>query len=129
MEKFIIAGKTEGFDYKDAHITRTDNVDYTVSDLKKKGYVIFIVTEQVGRIDTIANTEYEEVKAEIDELLTETFAEARRAVIYRSAIRSIIEFGECYADHPHPSEDVAAHFVDKMSRVAKDAIGAGELEE
>jgi hypothetical protein len=55
---FVIAGKTEGFEMKDAKIVRftgtVDTADLYVKELREAGYVIMIVTEQVARIDDIA---------------------------------------------------------------------------
>ncbi|WP_350303594.1 hypothetical protein [Bacillus pumilus] len=56
MEKgyFLIAGKTEGFDYKDAKVIRCNNeisVDSFINSLRGEGYTIFYVTKITERID------------------------------------------------------------------------------
>ncbi|MGF9711655.1 hypothetical protein [Paenibacillus naphthalenovorans] len=51
---YVIAGETEGFSYDDARIVRCDNeldAEAAVNALRHEGYRIFIVLEQVARID------------------------------------------------------------------------------
>jgi len=66
---FIIAGKTEGFDYSDAKIVGIDGdidtVDLYVNELREEGYVIMLIAEQIARIDDIAavaNAQYEALR-------------------------------------------------------------------
>jgi hypothetical protein len=53
MLRFIIAGKEEGFEFSDAYVCSTYDVDYTVNKLRENGYKIFLVLTQIGRIDEI----------------------------------------------------------------------------
>jgi hypothetical protein len=56
MKKFIIAGKTEGFDYKDAKVLGpTEIADVLITGLRAEGYRIFILLEEVSRIDDVAD--------------------------------------------------------------------------
>lgn len=52
---FLIAGKTEGFDYKDAKVLRYDDdefdVESLINSLRREGYTIFYVTKTHVRID------------------------------------------------------------------------------
>ncbi|QLI77122.1 hypothetical protein [Bacillus pumilus] len=51
---FVIAGKIEGFDYKDAKVLRCDDefdVESMINSLRSEGYTIFYVTKIVDRID------------------------------------------------------------------------------
>ncbi|WP_431805520.1 hypothetical protein [Bacillus pumilus] len=51
---FLIAGKTEGFDYKDAKVLRCDDefdVESMINSLRSEGYTIFYVTKIAERID------------------------------------------------------------------------------
>ncbi|MEH7652310.1 hypothetical protein [Bacillus safensis] len=51
---FLIAGKTEGFDYNDAKVLRCGgefDVEALINSLRGEGYTIFYVTEIVDRID------------------------------------------------------------------------------
>jgi hypothetical protein len=50
--RYIIAGKTEGFEYSDAKIFGgVHDVDSIISDLRAEGYKIFIVLTEEQRID------------------------------------------------------------------------------
>ncbi|MEK5308352.1 hypothetical protein [Bacillus sp. FSL M8-0326] len=56
MEKgyFLIAGKTEGFEYKDAKVLRCGDefdVESMINSLRNEGYTIFYVTKTHVRID------------------------------------------------------------------------------
>ncbi|MED4309204.1 hypothetical protein [Bacillus paralicheniformis] len=53
---FIIAGKEEGFSYKDAEILRVESeadAEATVNSLRGSGYKIFYITKTIGYIDDI----------------------------------------------------------------------------
>lgn len=53
-EYLIVAGKEEGFEYKDGYIERVseDAYEATVEGLKEKGFITIIVTRIVDRIDS-----------------------------------------------------------------------------
>ncbi|WP_077736256.1 hypothetical protein [Bacillus sonorensis] len=54
---FIIAGKEEGFSYKEAEILRVESdtdAEATVNSLRGSGYKIFYITKTIGYIDDIA---------------------------------------------------------------------------
>ncbi|MCA0117404.1 hypothetical protein [Bacillus sp. RSS_NA_20] len=51
---FLIAGKTEGFDYKEAKVLRCGgefDVEAMINSLRGGGYTIFYVTKIAERID------------------------------------------------------------------------------
>lgn len=53
----LIAGKTEGFDYKDADIFAVENdpfvIERKITELKSKGYVVVLVTAMIDRRDFV----------------------------------------------------------------------------
>jgi hypothetical protein len=58
MNYFVIAGKTEGFEYKDAKITPIEwylDAPDKIESLRKEGYTIFYVCQIRKRIDDIIN--------------------------------------------------------------------------
>ncbi len=57
-EYFLMAGKDEGFAYKDALIIRTGSeidTEALVNSLRLEGYRIFIISKCIARIDDIAD--------------------------------------------------------------------------
>jgi hypothetical protein len=67
--RFILAGKEEGFEFKDAKIETftPDTKESILRSLRQEGYRIFVGFEQSFRIDDIAR------KSEADELIKETY--------------------------------------------------------
>jgi cell division septation protein DedD len=61
-QQYIIAGKTEGFDYSDAkivHFSDNDDVDTVVDALRSQGYKIYVITREVKRIDDFIGSDPE----------------------------------------------------------------------
>ena len=54
---YIIAGKIEGFSYHDAKIVGCDgdhSAEAIINALRSEGYRIFIITQEIARIDDFA---------------------------------------------------------------------------